>query len=366
MVKAGDANGVVGWSTRFASRGRTGCGLKPRLSARTGRRQGKTSMNGAFTRNNGGEIFFFLMSPRASYLISIIICSVESRYNSYCSNIARTYLIDSDVVQSKAYKVLLWAHEATILAVRPGKKARVVYEAALSVVKIDDPDFLPNLKKSTGTSISLEFRESGLSLDAENEKNFSTLLPDTVLVTDGGRDVATTASSKLFKDVAYSFNEEDDVDEPLRKKPKSDSNAEEKEFMSSKATLRSNNGELSKEELRKQHQAKLARRKNEETARRLTRVELGNVDQKNESILIPIYGCMVPFHVSNVKTATSQQDTNRSCYVRIVFNLPGPTHQRAVYLKEVAFWSKDSNEVVKLIKTLRRDVMARETEEHNF
>ncbi|CAA0841975.1 FACT complex subunit SPT16 [Striga hermonthica] len=328
---------------------------------------------------------------------SIIIFSVGSRYNSYYWNIARTYLIDSDVVQSKAYKVLLWAHEATILAVRPGKKARVVYEAALSGVKTDAPDFLPNLTKSAGTGIDREFREYGLSLDAENEKvlkvgmalnvsigfqklqektkkgpkaqSFSMLLADTVLVTDGGRDVATTASSKLFKDVAYPFSEEEDVDELLKKKPKSNSNAEEKEFVSSKATLRSDNGELSKEELQKQHQAKLARRKNEETARRLTGVESGNVngrvaariayksvnevslmlirdmmtiqvDQKNESILIPIYGCMVPFHVSTVKTATSQQDTNRSYYVRIVFNLPGPTHQSVVYLKEVSFLSK--------------------------
>ncbi|CAA0821105.1 FACT complex subunit SPT16 [Striga hermonthica] len=355
---------------------------------------------------------------------SIIICSVGSRYNSYCSNIARTYLIDSDAVQSKAYRVLLRAHEAAILAVRPGKKARVVYEAALFVVKTDAPEFVLHLTKSAGTGIGLEFRESGLRLDAKNEKvlkagmalnvsigfqnlqsktkknnpktqNFSMLLADTVLVTEGGRDVATSASSKLFKDVAYSFNEEDDLDEPLRKKAKSDdNNAEEKEFVSSsKATLRSGNGELSKEELRKQHQAELARKKNEETAQRIAGVESGDVngraasriayksvnelppirdmmtvqvDQKNESILIPIYGCMVPFHVSTVKTATSQQDTNRSCYVRIVFNLPETTHQSAVYLKEVSFRSKDSrhiNKVVQLIKTLRRNVMARESEQ---
>ncbi|CAA0841980.1 FACT complex subunit SPT16 [Striga hermonthica] len=205
----------------------------------------------------------------------------RSRYNSYCSNIARTYLIDSDAVQRNAYRVLLRAHEAAILAVRPRKKACVVYEAALSVVKIDAPDFLPNLTKSVRTGISLQFRESGLSLDVENEKvlkagmalnvsigfqnlqaktkkgpkaqNFSTLLTDTVLVMDSRCDVATSASSKLFKDVAYSFNEEDDVDEPLRKKLKSDCNAEEKEFMSSKATLKSDNGEMSKEELQKQH-----------------------------------------------------------------------------------------------------------------
>ena len=39
------------------------------------------------------------------------------------------------------------------------------------------------------------------------------------------------------------------------------------EVLSSRATLRSDNQEMSKEELRRQHQAELARQKNEETAR---------------------------------------------------------------------------------------------------
>ncbi|GER25681.1 FACT complex subunit SPT16 [Striga asiatica] len=363
---------------------------------------------------------------------SIIICAVGSRYNSYCSNVARTYLIDSNSTQSKAYEVLLRAHEAAILAVKPGNKARAVYEAAVSVVKRDSPELLPNLTKSAGTGIGLEFRESGLSLNAKNERalksgmvfnvslgfqnleaktskptknqNFSLLLADTVIVNENGREIVTSACSKLLKDVAYSFNEDEEEDE--QPKVRAESNVASKDVVYSKATLRSDNGELSKEELRKQHQAELARQKNEETARRLAGVESGagdgrasaraasdliayknvnelpppremmiQVDQKNEAILLPIYGSMVPFHVATVKTVSSQQDTNRNCYVRIIFNVPGTPfsphdanslkNQGAVYLKEVSFRSKDSrhiSEVVQLIKTLRRNVMARESE----
>ncbi|GFQ03912.1 fact complex subunit spt16 [Phtheirospermum japonicum] len=358
---------------------------------------------------------------------SIIICAIGSRYNSYCSNVARTYLIDSNATQSKAYEVLLKAHEAAILAVKPGNKISAVYEAAVAVVERDAPEFVPSLTKSAGTGIGLEFRESGLILNAKNERvlktgmvfnvslgfqnlqaktsnpksqNFSLLLADTVVVTDDGRDVATSASSKLVKDVAYSFNEDEE------EQPKMKVESKVKETVFSKATLRSDNGEMSKEELRKQHQAELARQKNEETARRLAGVESGNgdgrssvrtaseliayrsvnelpppremmiqVDQKNEAILLPIYGCMVPFHVATVKTVSSQQDTNRNCYMRIIFNVPGTPftphdanslkNQGAVYLKEVSFRSKDSrhiSEVVQLIKTLRRNVMARESE----
>ncbi|CAL5412440.1 unnamed protein product [Camellia sinensis] len=154
---------------------------------------------------------------------SVIICAIGSRYNSYCSNIARTFLIDSTPTQGNAYEVLLKAHEAAIGALKPGNKVSAVYQAALSVVERDAPDLVANLTKSAGTGIGLEFRESGLSLTAKNERvlkpgmvfnvtlgfqnlqtrsknlksqNYSLLLADTVIVTEKGHDVATMLSSK--------------------------------------------------------------------------------------------------------------------------------------------------------------------------
>ncbi|XP_057792000.1 FACT complex subunit SPT16-like [Salvia miltiorrhiza] len=360
---------------------------------------------------------------------SVIICAVGCRYNSYCSNVARTYLIDTDTVQTKAYEVLLRAHEAAIHALKPGNKVSAVYDAALTVVNRDAPELVPHLTKSAGTGIGLEFRESGLTLNGKNERllkegmafnvslgfkdlqskssnpksqNFSLLLADTVIVTDGVCYVATLVSPKVLKDVAYCFNEDGEEEEPRRVNMEPNARA----ALYSKATLRSDNGEISKEELRKQHQAELARQKIEETARRLVGVGSANgdgratvksasdlvayksinelpppremmiqVDQKHEAILIPIYGCMVPFHVATVKTVSSQQDTNRNCYVRIIFNVPGTPftphdanslkNQGVIYLKEVSFRSKDPrhiSEVVQQIKTLRRGVMARESE----
>ncbi|KAL6964608.1 FACT complex subunit spt16, partial [Sarracenia purpurea var. burkii] len=362
---------------------------------------------------------------------SAIICAIGSRYNSYCSNVARTFLIDSTPTQGEAYNVLLKAHEAAIGALKPGNKVSAVYQAALSVVEKDAPDLVPNLTKSAGTGIGLEFRESGLSLNAKNDrilkpgmvfnvslgfqnlqtqtknpksKNFALLLADTVIVTEKGHDVATMLSSKAVKDVAYSFNEEDEEEEKQVKVKAAEANGTETLY--SKATLRSDNHEISKEELRRQHQAELARQKNEETARRLAgggsitgdnrtasktsseliayknvndlpppREMMIQVDQKNEAILLPIYGSMVPFHVATVKTVSSQQDTNRNCYIRIIFNVPGTPfnphdanslkHQGSIYVKEISFRSKDTrhiSEVVQLIKGLRKNVVARESE----
>ncbi|XP_071714293.1 FACT complex subunit SPT16-like isoform X2 [Rutidosis leptorrhynchoides] len=362
-------------------------------------------------------------------------------YNNYCANLARTFLIDSNAAQSKAYQVLLKAHEAALGALKPGNKACLVYKAALAVIEKEAPELTANLTKSAGTGIGLEFRESGLTLNEKNDRvlktcmvlnvslrfqnlqtksskaksqNYALLLADTVIITADGHQVVTALSTKSFKDVAYSFNDGEqqlsDEKAPMRVV---ESKRNELLLYSKATTLRSSdNHEMScKEERRRQHQAKLARQKNDETAQRLAgggsissaigdgrsssrtsndliayknvndllpptrdRKLMIVVDQRNESILIPLYGCMVPFHISTVKTVSSQSDTSVNCYIRIIFNVPGApfssksvvkNQQTDIFLKEVSFRSKDSShisEVVQQIKRLRRNVSSRESE----
>ncbi|XP_061360509.1 FACT complex subunit SPT16-like isoform X1 [Gastrolobium bilobum] len=359
---------------------------------------------------------------------SVIICAVGARYKSYCSNIARTFLIDADPLQSKAYEVLLKAHETVIGSLKPGNKLSAVYQAAVSVVEKDAPDLISYLTKSAGTGIGIEFRESSMNINAKSEqivkegmvfnvsigfqnlqressktksKHFSLLLADTVIINKDKTEVVTSMSSKALKDVAYSFNEDEEEEKPSAK-----ANVNGAEPLMSKTTLRSDNHEISKEEHRRQHQAELARQKNEETARRLAgggnetganrsstrtsadlmayknindlpppREMMIQIDQKNEAVLLPINGSMVPFHVAFIRTVSSQQDTNRNCYIRIIFNVPGtpfsphdPNLMKfpgSIYLKEASFRSKEPkhiSEVVQSIKSLRRQVVARESE----
>ncbi|XP_058100831.1 FACT complex subunit SPT16-like [Magnolia sinica] len=138
-------------------------------------------------------------------MLCVIICAIGSRYNSYCSNIARTFLIDANAMQSKAYAVLLKAHEAAIGALKAGNKVSVVYQAAVSVVERDAPEFASHLTKSAGTGIGLEFY--------------------TIIFNEKAAEVVTSISSKLVKDVAYSFNEEEEEEE--RPKVKAESNGAE-------------------------------------------------------------------------------------------------------------------------------------------
>lgn len=364
--------------------------------------------------------------------MGVIICALGARYSSYCSNVARTYLIDACPEQEKAYKVLLKAHDAAIAALRPGNPLSTVYKAAVAVVEREGPEFVGNITKNAGTGIGIEFREGGLPLNSKSElrvkpgmvfnvvlglqgltnseakdpraQTYAVLLADTVIVKPDKPEVVTGSASKAYTEVGYSF-QDGESEKSEEKKP----NIRKEELNIPdeirKAKLRSETQEATKEEIRKKHQAELAERKLEETARRLQDGGLGQdagdgpkkstgdlvayrnvddiptfrelmiqVDQKNEAVLLPIYGLMVPFHISTIKNASSQQDGGHS-FIRVIFNVPGGGYGASdlavlkfpdsIYLKEVSFRSSDvrhSNQVVQLIKTMARQVKQRESE----
>lgn len=208
--------------------------------------------------------------------MGVILCAIGARFKSYCSNIGRTIMIDADKTQEKAYKILLKAHEAAIAALRPGNAMSAVYKAAHGVVESGGPEFTSHFTKSAGTGIGIEFRESGLTLNAKNEriikagmvfnvsigfhnlttdsknpksKTFSLLLADTAIVTEKGPpEVPTLRCSKAFTDIAYSFNDDEDVTEETKPKVKVEANGSTEPVVRM-ASLRSDNQEATKEEV---------------------------------------------------------------------------------------------------------------------
>ncbi|CAL4892397.1 unnamed protein product [Urochloa decumbens] len=317
---------------------------------------------------------------------SLIVCAMGAKYSGYCSNVARTFLIDCSVKKCNAYKVLLKAHDAAIAALMPGSKASMSYQAAVDVVRGEAPDLLPFLTKSGGTGIGIEFRETSLSLNEKNNltvkegmlfnvslgfqnllakssdekiKEVSLWLADTVLVCKEKPEVLTAFISKAEDDAFYSFDEEK-IGSPSKAAPKTERMAPLKVkpmlksdmTLSLKENLRSSS-RTPKEDLRRQLQSEILRKKANGTAVRSDGTNqnlleghghfraLGElvayknasdfprvdrleiqVDKQNEAILLPIYGFMVPFHVCNVKKAEIRGDNKRSVYVSITFNVP--------------------------------------------
>ncbi|KAK4835590.1 hypothetical protein QYF36_011656 [Acer negundo] len=98
---------------------------------------------------------------------------IPSSLGNILTSVSRSFgsfLIDAIPLLCEAYEALLKAHEEAINALNPGNKVCAAYQLALSVVEKDAPELVPNLTKSAGTDISLEFRESGLILNAKNDR----------------------------------------------------------------------------------------------------------------------------------------------------------------------------------------------------
>ena len=69
----------------------------------------------------------------------VILVSLGSRYQMYCSNVSRTYLVDPSKTQEAQYKTLLEAQAAAINALKPGKPMSDAYSAAVSSLKVMKP-----------------------------------------------------------------------------------------------------------------------------------------------------------------------------------------------------------------------------------
>ncbi|KAG1678588.1 hypothetical protein FOA52_012595 [Chlamydomonas sp. UWO 241] len=360
----------------------------------------------------------------------VIVVSLGCRYASYCANISRTYIINPTKKQEDEYGALLAAHEAVMAGLVDGAAIAGVVDKAVEVLKSKGQDHLvERLTKNLGFGMGLEFRESGNMLSGKNEgvaragmvfnvcigvqnlendaskdargRVYAFQIADTVVVPIVGKEpeIATAGCPRSWQKVSYTLKDDEDGGED------GDGDVKLEDMTNggvpSRKTLRSDDPTYkSAEQVRKEKQEALLRQKNEETLRRLTatKEEGGNastagrvvldivaykgladlplmkdllitVDQKAESVLLPIYGVMVPFHITTIKNVTSNQDHDHA-YVRVTFNLgnsydPYVKFPNSIFLKELSFRSSDqrhATSTVTQIKQLRSSVTQRDKE----
>ena len=85
-------------------------------------------------------------------------------YRSYCSNIARTFLVNpSEQIQS-IYNLLISVEERILTDLKDGAKLNDVYKSAVSLVKKENSELVDKLTKNFGFAMGIEFREASLSI----------------------------------------------------------------------------------------------------------------------------------------------------------------------------------------------------------
>ena len=111
-------------------------------------------------------------STKEQLKYDVITVSLGARYKNYCSNIARTFLVDPPKKVSETYEALLEMQDACLAAMKPGNPFKAVYKAAVRFLQDHRNGafsyLVDHLPKNLGFGTGLDFRESSLLLSPKN------------------------------------------------------------------------------------------------------------------------------------------------------------------------------------------------------
>ena len=312
---------------------------------------------------------------------SVILCTLGVRYKSYCSNVGRSYLFDPTPTQEKYYNFLVSLQRKVFDQIKDGAIVKDIYNSTLGQIRAKHPELESHFVKNLGAGIGIEFRDTttlinnkntrtlkaGMTLnvsigfqnlDNPNVKNpkeakFSLLLVDTIIVTNDA-PIVLTESNKDVKNISFYIKE--DMSEEEKPAPKrTEKRGEAKStniFTRDRTRGQGKDTDDTDEVRRREHQKELHAQKQEEG---LVRFKDGDgdangannpqikkfesykrpsqlppkidelrivVDTRNQSIIVPIYGIPVPFHISTLRNA-SKNDEGDYVYLRLNFLTPG-------------------------------------------
>nr|POF05416.1 fact complex subunit spt16 [Quercus suber] len=345
----------------------------------------------------------------------VIIAALGLRYQTYASVVARTYLVDPNKTQEAIYKLLLGVHDAVMKELRDGVVAKDVYNKALSLVRARKPELEKHFVKSVGSAIGIEAGDGSMALSAKNTRilkdgmtfaittgfselqnsspsdkkkdaTYAVMLADTVRITATEAFVFTKDAPSDVEATSFFFNDEEEEDKKEKSKSKRDPKVGAVASSNiTKTRLRGQGGTTANEEkeaARRTHQRELHEKKQKEgeskygeghgnlngvEEKKFKRFESYKrdtqfpsrvkdltvmVDQKNHSVILPIMGRPVPFHIHTLKNATTSTEGG-FCYLRINFLSPGQGVGRkddqpyedptAQFIRSLTFRSKDQN-----------------------
>ncbi|AMD22447.1 HGR108Wp [Eremothecium sinecaudum] len=368
-----------------------------------------------------------------------ILASCGIRYKNYCSNITRTFLIDPSDEMADNYDFLLLLQEEIIKNfLKVGSTPKQVYEAAVQYINNKKPELLSSFTKNVGSLIGLEFRDSQFILNSKNDyrkaeagdcfnislglnslkdsktgATYALQIADTVQLTSSGEPKLLTSYTKSRSQVSFYFNNEEETTSRVKaekaKSPSipmtSDSNSK---ILRSKLRGDARAEDDEKEQIRKENQRKLHEKLQKEGLLRFSDADAtdGNqqpiayfkkyesyvresqipnnvrdvrihVDWKNQTIILPIYGRPVPFHINSYKNG-SKNEEGEYTYIRLNFHSPGTSgvskkteelpyedNPDAQFVRSTTLRSKDGDrmaEIFKQITELKKESTKRDQE----
>lgn len=367
----------------------------------------------------------------------VIITGLGLRYKTYCSVVARSYLVDPTKSQSSTYRLVLSIHETVMKEVRDGAVIKDVYNKALGVLKAKKPELEKYFVKSVGSGIGIELRDQNLQLNAKNtralrdgmtltittgfadipnpdsrskkDQVYSLILTDTIRVGPTESAVFTKDTPSTLDQIEFSFKDDADDAEPKKEKDKGKASRASAIATANirKTKLRSEKKagpDEGAESRRREHQKELAAKKQREGLDRYAE-ETGDqngvaqkkfkrfesykrdnqlpqrvkdmivlVDPKTATVILPIMGRPVPFHINTIKSV-SKSDEGEYAHLRFNFLSPGQGVGRkddqpfedpqAHFVRSLTIRSKDTDRIADINTQINdmRKVAARKEQE---
>ncbi|GMM40769.1 chromatin-remodeling protein [Hanseniaspora uvarum] len=314
-----------------------------------------------------------------------ILASCGLNYKGYCSNSSRTFLIDPTTEMSENYEFLLSLQQHIIeKLLKIGSYGKDIYEGCIKFIEEQGKsDLIPSFSKNCGSLIGLDFRDSQFILSAKNdfrtvqandvfnisiglnnleskEINYALQLSDTVAVLENGEIQFLTQSPKAKGKVTFLFN--DDEEEEARKAKIKAEQLKQLELVNqttgkltrSRLRNQSKDSEESNKQriIRRENQVKLHKKlqrdgllkysdkgdgdgagssgpvfKKYESYVREEQIPVSvrdlkiHVDFNHQTIIIPIYGRPVPFHINTYKSCSKDEEGDYT-YLRLNFHSP--------------------------------------------
>jgi nucleosome binding factor SPN SPT16 subunit len=384
-------------------------------------------------QSGGAYDLKFAAEPDENNLHAGVIISVLGlRYMTYGAMVGRTYMVGPNKEQESAYKLLLAIHDLVIKSIKDGVVAKDVYNKALAHLKSKKPEWEKHFPKNVGYGIGTENKDTSLLLSGKNtrvlkdgmtlvvqtglqdlenskpqdkkSKTYSLVLVDTVRVGQADSAVFTKETTSDLDAVSFFFDDEEEEAKPKVKKERAPAIAQTNITKTRTRHERTTNQDAEKEEQRRAHQKELHQKKQKEGLEQYTEgakslngteekkfkkfesykrdnqfpnsvalLEIV-VDKKNLTVLLPIMGRPVPFHIHTIKNASHTPEADFTS-LRINFLSPGQGVGRkddqpfedpnAHFIRSLTFKSQDVDridQICKDITELKKDVVRRETE----
>lgn len=412
--------------------------------------------------NGKYELKFSVESTNDKLSGPVIMASLGLRYNNYCSTLSRTFLIAPSKEMEKNYEFLVSLQKHIFSVLKDGAKFNEIYDEALQFIEKNRPELKDHFVKNIGSLIGIDFRDSAGVINSKNERvlkensvvnlvlgfsnledpqkgSYALLLSDTVRIT-GSEPIILTESPKLKKEIAFYFDENDNIKEEdgsngradagsktsikseVKSEPKSSKSSRSSSKVKSEPSVKTenygntrvlkakrrseqNNAEEGQAQIQKEIQSELHAKLQKEGLERFNPEDAKDgseqravfkryesyvresqipnnvkdlkihIDSKNQTIILPIMGRPVPFHINSYKNGSKIEEGDYT-HLRLNFNSPGLMISKREelpyelgddkqFIRSLTFRSKDGarmTEVLKRISEMKKSAVKRESE----